>query len=107
MQKDICRKQNSSIMKAKILSHVLVTETVFGFVIGILNHLELATTFIYNAVPDLHNSKSLHHNLLRLFPVVFKIRFLAMDPNTGIIKHTSNTTAPSLSQFQLIQRCIH
>jgi hypothetical protein len=94
-------------MKAKILSRVLVTENVFGFVIGILNHLEVATTFTYNTVPDLHNSKSLHYDLLSLFPVVFKIRFLAMDLNTGIIKHTSNITAPSLSQFQLIQRCIH
>jgi hypothetical protein len=68
-----------------ILSRVLVTEKAFGLVIGCINRLQLVTTNNYNTVPDLHNLQSLHYNLLRLFPLVFTIRFLATDLNTGIV----------------------
>jgi hypothetical protein len=68
-----------------ILSHVLVTDKGFGLVIGFIKHLQLVTTNNYNTVPGLHNLQTLHSNLLSLFPLVFTIRFLAMDLNTGII----------------------
>jgi hypothetical protein len=68
----------------KILSRVLVTEMWFGLVIGFINSLQVATTITYNTVPELHNLQSLHYNL-SLFPLVFTIRFLATDLNTGII----------------------
>jgi hypothetical protein len=68
-----------------ICSRVLVTETEFGLVIGFINSLQLVTTNNYNTVPDLHNLQSLHSNLLRLFPLVFTIRFLATDLNSGVV----------------------
>jgi hypothetical protein len=68
-----------------VLSRVLVTETGFGLVIGFINRLQLVTTNNYSTAPGLHNLKSLHYNLLSLFPIVFTIRFLAMDLKTGII----------------------
>jgi hypothetical protein len=55
------------------LSRVLVTETGFGLVIGVIFRLQLVTTTL------------LRYNLLSLFPLVFTIRFLATDLNTGII----------------------
>jgi hypothetical protein len=67
---------------------VLVTATGFGLVIGFINSLQLVTTNNYNTVPDLHNLQSLHFNLLSLFPLVFTIRFLATDLNTGIVSLT-------------------
>jgi hypothetical protein len=70
---------------SNILSRVLVTEMGFGLVIGFINCLQLVTTNNYNTVPDLNNLQSLHYNLLRLFPLVFTIRFLATDLNTGIV----------------------
>jgi hypothetical protein len=60
-----------------ILSCILVTEMEFELVFGFINRLQLITTNNYNTVPDLHNLQSLHYNLLRLFPLVFTIRFLA------------------------------
>jgi hypothetical protein len=69
----------------KTMSRVLVTETVFGLVIGFINRLQAVSTITYNTVPDLHNLQSLHYNLLGLFPLVFNIRFLAKVLNTGII----------------------
>jgi hypothetical protein len=57
----------------------------FGLAIGFINRLKAVTTITYNTVPDLHNLESLHYNLLSLFPLVFNIRFLAMDLKTGII----------------------
>jgi hypothetical protein len=68
-----------------IFSHVLVTKTGFGLVIGFINHSQVETIINYNTVPDLYNLQSLHYNLLSLFPLVFAIRFLATDLNTGII----------------------
>jgi hypothetical protein len=68
-----------------VLSRVLVTATGFGLVIGFINHSQVVTTINYNTVPDLHNLQSLHYNLFKLFPLVFTIRFLATDLNTGII----------------------
>jgi hypothetical protein len=53
--------------------------------IEFINRLQVATTITYNTVPDLHNLQSLHYNSLSLFPLVFTIRFLATDLNTGII----------------------
>jgi hypothetical protein len=67
-----------------ILPRVLVTETGFGLVIGFIKRLQVATTVTYNTVRALHNLQSLHYNLLSLFPLVFTIRFLATDLNTGI-----------------------
>jgi hypothetical protein len=71
------------------MSRVLVTETGFGLVIGLINRLQLVTTINYNTVPDLHNLQSLHYNLLSLFSLVFTIRFLATDLNTGIVRDSS------------------
>jgi hypothetical protein len=68
-----------------VLSRILVTETGFGLVFGLINRLQLVTTNNYNTVPELHNLQSLHYNLLSLFPLVFTILFLATDLNTGII----------------------
>jgi hypothetical protein len=68
-----------------VLSRVLVTKTRFRLVIGFINRLQLVTTNNYNTVPDLHNLQLLHYNLLSLFPIVFTIRFLSTDLNTGII----------------------
>jgi hypothetical protein len=62
-----------------------VTETGFGLVIGFINRLQVVTIITYNTVRDLHNLQSLNYNLLGLFPLVFTIRFLATDLNTGII----------------------
>jgi hypothetical protein len=59
--------------------------TGLGLVIGFINRLQVATTITYNTVSDLHNLQILHYNLLSLFPLVFTIRFLATDLNTGII----------------------
>jgi hypothetical protein len=82
----------------KILSRVLVTKTGFGLVTGLINLIQLVTTNNYNTVPDLHNLQSLHYNLLRLFPLVFTIRFLATNLNQELSQtHTSNIAAPSLS----------
>jgi hypothetical protein len=67
------------------MSRVLVTETGFGMVVGFINHSQVVATNNYNTVPDLHNLQSLHYNLLSLLPLVFIIRFLATDLNTGII----------------------
>jgi hypothetical protein len=61
------------------MSHVTVTKTGIGLVIGFINHLQVITTNNYYAVADLHNSQSHHTNLLSLFPLVFTIRFLATD----------------------------
>jgi hypothetical protein len=66
-----------------ILSRVLVTATGFGLVIRFINRLQVVTTITSNTVPDLHNS--LHYNLVSLFPLVFTIRFLSTDLNTGNI----------------------
>jgi hypothetical protein len=65
----------------------LSTRPISLLVIGFINRLQLVTTNNYNTVPDLHNVQSLHYNLLSLslFPLVFTIRFLATDLNTGII----------------------
>jgi hypothetical protein len=97
-----------------ILSRVLVTETGFGLVTVFINRLQLVITNNYNTVPDLHNLQSLHYNLLRLFPLVFTIRFLATDLNTGIVadshfKHrctksvliTINTAMPLFLHFMV------
>jgi hypothetical protein len=72
------------------MSCVLVTKMGFGLVIGFINHLQLVTTNNYYTVPDLHNLQSLHYNLLSLLSLVFTIRFLATDLNTGI-----TTVSPS------------
>jgi hypothetical protein len=62
-----------------------VTETGFGLVIGFINRLQVATTITYETVPDLHNLQALCYNLLSLFPLVFTIRSLETDLNTGTI----------------------
>jgi hypothetical protein len=56
--------------------------------------LQLVTTNNYYTAPDLHSLQLLHYNLLSLFPLVFTIRFLATDLNTGIITVTLNHTLP-------------
>jgi hypothetical protein len=71
-----------------ILPRVFVTEYVFGLVIGFINRLQVGTTIAYDIFPELHNLQSLHYNLLSLFPLVFTLRFLATDLNTGIITHS-------------------
>jgi hypothetical protein len=90
---------NALIKSVIILSRVLGTAAGFGLVIGFINRLQLVTTstITYNTVPDLHNLQLLHYNLLRLFPLVFTIRFLATDLNTGIIavSQSSNVTHKS------------
>jgi hypothetical protein len=68
-----------------------VTETGFGLVFGFINRLQVVTTITYNTVLDLHN---LHYNLLSLFPLVFTIRFLATDLNTGILQVWLHHTLP-------------
>jgi hypothetical protein len=72
-------------MKVKILSRVLVIETGFGFVFGFISSLHVETTINYKPVPDLHNLQSLQYNLLCIFSLIFNLRFLATDFNTGII----------------------
>jgi hypothetical protein len=102
-----------------ILSHVLVDETGFGLVIGFIDRLQLVTTNNYNTIPDLHNLKLLHYNLLSLFPLVFTIRFLAADLNTGITTDshfkyyctkslliTINTALPLFLHF-VVHCCTH
>jgi hypothetical protein len=54
-------------------------KTGFGLVVGFTNHLQVVTTIIYYTIADLHNLQSFHINFLSLFPLVFAIRFLAMD----------------------------
>jgi hypothetical protein len=102
-----------------ILSCVLVTETGFGLVIGFINRVQLVTTNNYNTVPFLHSSQSLHYNLLSLFSLVFTIRFLATDLNTGIITdshfkyHSTKSllitinTAPPLFQHFMVHCYAH
>jgi hypothetical protein len=62
-----------------MLSRVLVTKGWFRMVIGFIDHLQVVTTNTYYTIADLHSPKSLHTNLLSLFPPVFTIRFLATD----------------------------
>jgi hypothetical protein len=57
----------------------------FGLIFGFINRLQLVTTNNYNTVLDLHKLQSIHYNLLSLFPLVFTVRVLARDLNTGII----------------------
>jgi hypothetical protein len=102
-----------------ISSRVLVTETGFGLVIGFINRLQLLTINNYNTVPDLHNLQSLYYYLLSLFQLVFAIRFLATDLNTGIITDshfkyhcikslliTINTALPLFLHF-MVHCCTH
>jgi hypothetical protein len=56
----------SILVQLFILSHVLVTETGFGLVIGFINRLQVVTTITYNTVPGFHNLQSLYCNLLSL-----------------------------------------
>jgi hypothetical protein len=67
------------------VSRVCVTETGFELVNGFINNSQVVATINYNTVPDLHDLKSFHYNLLSLFSLVFTIHFLATDLNTRII----------------------
>jgi hypothetical protein len=55
-------------------------------VIGFINRLQVVITITFNTVSDLHHVQSLHYDLLSLFPLVFTIRFLATDLNTGMLR---------------------
>jgi hypothetical protein len=63
-------------------------------VVGFINHLQVAATNNCYTIADLHNLQSLHINPLSIFPLVFTVRFLATDCNTGIIKVSLNHTLP-------------
>jgi hypothetical protein len=47
---------------------------------------QVVTTDNYYSFADLHNSQSLHKNLLSLFPLVLTIRFMARIYYTGTMK---------------------
>jgi hypothetical protein len=46
-----------------LLSHVLVSKTGFGLVIGFINHLQVVTTINYHTVPEFHTT---NHSTLSL-----------------------------------------
>jgi hypothetical protein len=54
-----------------VLSCVWVTKTVFGLVIGFINHIQVVTTINYYTTAALHNLQSLHTNLFSLSVLVF------------------------------------
>jgi hypothetical protein len=88
-----------------ILSRVLVTETGFGLVIGFIIHSQVVTTII-----TLFLIYTIYNRPTIIFSVYFQLSSLSVTwqrISTQELSqtHTSNITAPSLSQLQLIERC--
>jgi hypothetical protein len=70
------------------LSHVLVTRTGFGFVIGFINHLQVVITINYNTVPDFYTTK--HSTLISSV----YLHCSSQIYHTGTIQVSLNHTLP-------------